>query len=240
MELVAEGIYRLGSGSHNFYVVTDGDEATVIDGGCSREWSKLIDGLSSIGLSIDAVSALIATHAHADHFGIAKKSSEDGIGVSVHTEEESRALGTYEGRFAVTATELPMYSLRTLRNFLPMLLAGVLKLDHLERVGTFGNGDILDLPGHPVVIHTPGHTEGHSMFHSPERGVLFTGDGLATMNLLGGSPGPQMMDRRFHHNPDQARASLKKIESLDADLLFPGHGRPWSGSPAAALIMIGP
>lgn len=239
MEQVADGIYRLGTSSHNFYVLTQGDQATIIDGGCSREWSRLVDGLESIGLSMDAVAGLVATHAHADHFGIAKRAVAGGVEVSVHHEEESRALGTYQGRFAVAPTELPIFSLRTWRNFIPLILAGVMKLDLLDRVGTFGDGDRLDLPGNPVPAHTPGHTEGHTMFHCPEAGVLFTGDGMATMDLLGKSVGPQMMDDRFHLDPVQARASLKRVEGLDADLLLPGHGRPWSGSPAAALIMIG-
>lgn len=238
MELVADGVYRLGTGSHNFYVVTDGDEATVIDGGCSREWPKLIAGLDSIGLSLDSVSALVATHAHADHFGIAKRASDEGIEVRVHEGEETRAIGTYEGRFAVTPTELPILSLRTWRNFFPLIMAGIMRMDHLERVGTFRDGDRLDVAGNPVSVHTPGHTEGHTMFHCPQVGVLFTGDGMATMNIIGNSVGPQMMDDRFHQNPDQARASLSRIEGLDADLLLPGHGRPWSGSPSAALIMI--
>ncbi len=239
MELVADGVYRLGSGSHNFYVLTDGDEATVIDGGCSREWPKLVRGLKSVGLSVDSVSGLIATHAHADHFGIAKKATENKIDVSVHEDERSRAVGTYTGRFAVTATELPIYSLRTWRNFLPLVLAGVMNLDHLDRVGTFRDGDRLDLPGSPVAVHTPGHTEGHSMFYCRDRGILFTGDGLATMNLLGNEVGPQMMADRFHLDPAQARTSLRRIDGLDADLLLPGHGRPWSGPPAAALIVMG-
>ncbi len=238
MEQVADGVFKLGSRDHNFYLLKEGDEATVIDAGCSREWKVLNDGLQSVGLSLDSVAGVVATHAHADHFGLAKKAQDAGVDVMVHEDEEERAVGTYTGRFAVTATELPMFSIKALRNFLPMIWAGVLTLDHLETVGTFADRDRLDLPGNPVAVHTPGHTEGHVMFHCKDKGILFSGDGLVTMDLLGDRTGPQVMDKRFHLDADLARTSLGRIRDLDADLILPGHGRPWSGSPQAALVML--
>lgn len=238
MQQVADGVFRLGSKGHNFYILRDRQEATIIDAGCSREWSKLIRGLESNGLTLDSVAGVIVTHSHADHFGLAKRAADEGLEVSVHEDEESRALGTYTGRYGVSAGDLPILRLPTLKNFLPIVLAGVMTLEYLERVATFSNGDRLDLPGHPRVIHTPGHTEGHTMFHCPEKGILFTGDGLVTMDLIGTSVGPQMMDKRFHQNQNRAWKSLARIQHLDADLLLPGHGDPWAGSPAAALIMI--
>ena len=168
------------------------------------KWSKFEKGLAELGLSLESISAVIATHAHADHFGLAKQASDHGLRVSVHADEETRALGTYKGRFAVDASELPKFNIHALRTFIPMLLAGVSKLDHVDAVNTFGDGEHLDLPGHPVPIHTPGHTEGHAMFHCEALGLLFTGDGLSTMDLLGPDRGPQMMEERFHLDSTQA------------------------------------
>ena len=107
--------YSLGTGGHNFYVIRDGDEATIIDAGCSREWRKLVRGLASIGLALEAVAGIVATHAHADHFGFAKKAGEQGLPVAVHESEETRALGTYTGRFAVSASELPFFNVSALK-----------------------------------------------------------------------------------------------------------------------------
>lgn len=239
MKEVAAGIYVLGTRGHNFYVLRDGDEATIIDAGCSGEWSKLTDGLRSVGLSLDAAAGVIATHSHADHFGLARRAMQEGLSVSVHADEESRALGTYKGRYAVPASEVPRFNLHALRNFLPMVRAGVMKLDHLDEVATFGDAETLDLPGSPVVIHTPGHTEGHVMFHCPRYGLLFTGDGIITMDVIGPGSGPQLIEQRFNLDHAQALASLDRIVGLDAELLLPGHGPAWRGTPAAAVALAG-
>lgn len=235
---IAKGTYSLGTRGHNFFILRDGDEAIVIDAGCSREWPKLVKGLESIGLPLEAVTGVVATHSHADHFGFAKKATKKGLPVSVHEAEETRALGTYTGRYAVSASDLPIFNLHALRTFLPMNLAGVMRLEHLDTVGTFQDGDRLDLPGQLVAVHTPGHTEGHTMFHSPERGLLFTGDGLITMDLIGPSTGPQMIERRFNLDHEQAMSSLDRIVALEANLLLPGHGDPWTGSPAEAVALV--
>ena len=235
MRQVADSVHALGSRGHNYYLVRDGDEVTMVDAGCSREWGKLVEALAELGLSVDAVSGVVATHSHSDHFGLARRASDEGIDVHVHEDEESRALGTYEGRYAASPGDIPMFRIHTLRNMLPMVLAGVMSLDHLETVGTFRDGETLDLPGRPTAIHTPGHTEGHAMFHLPDLGVLFTGDGLVTMDLLGSGTGPQPMPETFDLDHAQALASLDRIEGLEASLLLPGHGRPWRTSPMEAV-----
>ncbi len=235
MKQVADSTYVLGTRSHNFYIMKEGEEATIIDAGCSREWGKLISALETIGLALSKVAGVIATHAHPDHFGLADRAATRGVHVSVHRDEESRARGTYEGRFAVTASELPMFRLHSLLNFIPLLLAGINNMQHIEDVETFHDGDTLDLPTNPVALHTPGHTEGHAMFHVPQRGLLFTGDGLITMDMLGPARGPQMIDSRFNLDHEQALESLDRITPLEAALLLPGHGQPWSGEPSEAV-----
>ena len=235
MEQVADTVFALGSEGHNFYLVVEDGEATMIDAGCSGEWKSLTRALDRLGLGIDAVAGLVVTHSHTDHFGLAHRAQSEGIDVRVHRDEEHRALGTYTGDYQVKATQLPFYNIWALRTFLPLLGAGGLRIRRLTSVGTFSHGEQLDLPGHPVAIHTPGHTEGHAMFHLPEVGILFTGDGLITMDVLGPSKGPQMIERRFNHDHVAAWRSLERIVDLDAELLLPGHGPPWEASPAEAI-----
>ena len=119
-----------------------------------------------------------------------------------------------------------------------MIRAGVMKLSFVDQVDTFTDGEQIDLPGNLTAIHTPGHTEGHVMFHCPDRGILFSGDGVITMDLIGKAKGPQMIEKRFNLDNEQALASLDRIVDLEADLLLPGHGEPWKGQPAAAVALV--
>lgn len=226
MELVIDGIHRLGTKAHNFYVLTDGGKATVIDAGCTKELPTLVDGLGSIGLGLDDVEALVITHAHADHFGFAAEAAAKGTAVKVHEDERTRANGTYDGRFAISTSELRFGRLATWRNFLPMMRLGITGLTHTDDVETVIDGEVLDLPGRPVVVHTPGHTEGHIAFHCSDLSTTFVGDALASMPLFGGTTGPQMIEDEFHLDPALARESLSRLADLGSGLVLPGHGEP--------------
>lgn len=238
MRQVADDIHVLGTWGHNFYLIIEDGEATLIDAGCSGEWGKLSAALDAIDVPIESVRTALITHTHADHFGLADRLRSRGIEVAVHEDEHARASGSYTGRFAVTPGELPLFRLRTMRVFLPMVRAGVMKLVHTADVTTFTDGHRFDVPGRPTAIHVPGHTEGHVMYLCADRGVLFTGDGLVTIDLIGPSSGPQVLDRRFNLDHDQTIASLDRIVDVDADLLLPGHGHPWHGSPDHAVALV--
>jgi len=236
MKEIGDRIYRLGSSYHNFYVIEEAGKVTVIDAGGSKEWSKLVDGLAEIGLAPVDVEAVIATHAHADHIGFGRTATEAGLDVRVHEAEEERALGRYQGKSAVGLTDLPLLRIATWRFLLTLMKAGVMKQPPLEAVTTVVDGERLDLPGSPTVVHTPGHTEGHVVFHVPSRSTVFTGDALATRDLLGpATVRPQMMPDIFHNDPALAHRSLERIAALDASLVLPGHGDPYNGSAAAAV-----
>ena len=116
-----------------------------------------------------------------------------------------------------------------------LLRAGITRAPRVKDIETFDDGETLDVPGRPRAIHTPGHTEGHAAFYMEDRGLLFTGDGLVTMNLKGGRRGPQLLAEVFHTDAEQARASLSLMKDLDTNLVLPGHGDPWSGQARAAV-----
>jgi len=227
---VAAGIHRLGSSHHNFYVLAEGGKATVIDAGCSKEWPKLVSGLAEIGLMPTDVEAIIVTHAHADHIGFAPDAQENGLRVQVHEDEETRALGTYEGNPAIKPTQMPLWKPATWSFLIALLKEGILKHPHLDSVETFSDGEVLDLPGQPRVVHTPGHTEGHASFVSGR--TLFSGDAVVMQNLFGRDrTTPFVMQDAFHNDPARVRESVQLLAGVDADLVLPGHGDPFVGSP---------
>ena len=80
----------------------------------------------------------------------------------------------------------------------------------------------LDLKGIRLeVIPSPGHSPGSVALHWPARKALFTGDvlfrdSLGRTDLPGGNGGA-------------LKQSIKALESLDLELLLPGHGEILSG-----------
>jgi glyoxylase-like metal-dependent hydrolase (beta-lactamase superfamily II) len=112
-----------------------------------------------------------------------------------------------------------------------------LQLSTLEpQVATFGDGATLDVPGSPRVILVPGHTPGSAALHVSARGTLFAGDTLATLNVVNGHTGPQIAP--FGSDQALALASLSRLEGIDAQLVLPGHGLPWTGGVPAAIAAV--
>ena len=234
---VAEGVHRLGSRLINYYLVEDGDALTLIDAGIPGYRRDLDSTLAALGRSPGDIQAIVLTHAHADHIGIAEKlRAEAGVPVYVHRADEELAHTRKEPKRE--------------RSFLPYLRHGaalglIAHMAHngfppkIAEVTTFGDRDILDVPGRPVAIPTPGHTEGHVSIHLPDRGVLFAGDALNSRNPMTGRMGPQIMPGCVNLSSAQALESLSNIESLDAGMLLFGHGEPWTDGTAAAVARAG-
>lgn len=64
------------------------------------------------------------------------------------------------------------------------------------------------------VIHTPGHSKDHTVYHAEKEGWLFSGDLYV---------GEKIKFFRIDENIDQQIDSLKKIAELDFDILFCSH-----------------
>jgi glyoxylase-like metal-dependent hydrolase (beta-lactamase superfamily II) len=97
-----------------------------------------------------------------------------------------------------------------------------------------GDRLLADVPGRPRVVALPGHTPGSVGYLFADRGLLFTGDALVTYDGITGHHGPTVVSRAFTHDSRTALASLTTLATVDAGLLLPGHGDPFSGTPADA------
>jgi glyoxylase-like metal-dependent hydrolase (beta-lactamase superfamily II) len=64
--------------------------------------------------------------------------------------------------------------------------------------------------------------------------VLASGDALITGHPWSRVSGPQLLPAPFTHSPAEAAAALETVRRLDAGLLLPGHGEPWTGTMAQA------
>jgi glyoxylase-like metal-dependent hydrolase (beta-lactamase superfamily II) len=106
----------------------------------------------------------------------------------------------------------------------------------VREVTTYADGDVLDLPGRPRVVHVPGHTPGSVAIHVPAVDAVLLGDAMTTRNVLTGVRGPKPAP--FTLDPAQAEESLDRIEALDATWVLPGHGPAWDGGVPEAMRLV--
>jgi glyoxylase-like metal-dependent hydrolase (beta-lactamase superfamily II) len=224
-------VLRLGSKLVNFYAIEEGGRWTLLDAGLPGFQPQL----AANGIQPDAVDAVVLTHAHGDHMGLAERLRQSGARIYVH--EADRELATGGESFGTTEASLWSYARypatwRLLAHFARN--GGGRKPAPVGDVTTFTDGDVLDVPGRPRVIHTPGHTAGHSVFQLGD-GSLVVGDLICSLNPLTGSHGPQLLPRALNRSSAGMLESLGRLEELDVPTIWFGHGEPWSGGIASAV-----
>lgn len=229
---VAPGVHRLGNEMVNFYVVEADGGIVVVDAGLPGFYDQLEAFLRSRGRTVADVDSVLLTHAHNDHVGIAEKVRQAGVPVRIHeADAEMARTGKPHPR---ERSLLPYLRQRATWRLLVMgVRLGALRPVKIAEVAAFGEGE-LDVPGRPRVIHTPGHSPGHVVFHFEAQGALLAGDAVCLFNPLTGRRGPQIMPGGFSLSSEQALESLSRFEQLEG-VLLPGHGDPWTQGIATAV-----
>ena len=236
MDEVTKGVWLVTGTDTNWVLVAEGDEVTLVDAGYPRDLPKVLASLAQIGRVVGDVAAIVLTHAHPDHIGSAERLRRDhGVRVRTFETEAAHARGEVVEQVSELDILRAAWQPRVLLWSLRALLAGGTRVERLSEVATFPAGAALDVPGRLVPVPTPGHTSGHCAFHLPERGVLLAGDALMTAHPTARSAGPQVMPRMFNHDEATTLTSLETLRELDADVVLPGHGPAYRGSPESAV-----
>ncbi|MFF8931368.1 MBL fold metallo-hydrolase [Streptomyces longwoodensis] len=238
---VAPAVDRLGDDVVNFYLVEEPDGLVLVDAGVPAHLDQLRAHLAGSGRSLTDIRAVLLTHGHPDHTGLAHTLQQAGADVWVH---ESDAAILRDGprsalRHAKPERSMLPYLLRrpaAIATPLRLARAGAFTAPATPGVRTFGDDQRLDeVPGAPRAVALPGHTPGSTGYLFPARGLLFTGDALVTHDGLTGHTGPTLVCRGFTHDSRTALTSLDLLDRLDhltdATLLLPGHGEPVTGDP---------
>lgn len=229
---IAEDIHRLGTRWVNFYVIEEGGRLTLIDTGIPGYWNQIPSLLESINRSLNDVSAIVQTHYHSDHIGCTELlRTRSDAAVFIH-ELEAPGLRGEEKPEMLRGLGKVILSPNTFRLMGHFMVRGGMKFPKVKELETYTDDDVLDVPGKPRVLFTPGHSKGHSSLLLESRGILFAGDALVT-RTTSGKEGPSVME--LNADPEQAHQSLDRFDGITADLLLPGHGEPWTDGVSEAV-----
>ena len=204
MRPLAEDFYQLPlmpRSSVNAYVAG----GVLFDAGTSRDAKKILRALEG-----RAVTAHALTHAHPDHQGASHAVCE--------------ALGIPLWCGAADADAMSSGDLRPVMpdNWIARFMRSQAGPAHpVARYLKEG-----DEVGGFTVIETPGHSPGHVVYWRDRDRTLILGDVLNGMNLITTIPGLREPPKVFTPNPQQNRASARKLKDLAPNLVVFGHGPP--------------
>lgn len=206
----------------NAYVVELPSALVLVDAGSPGDTHKILSRLNAFRGK--PLRLIYITHAHLDHYGAAASIQRaTNAPLAIHA-EDARALakgethlGQVRGRGRLTAALMPI-----VRRLFPV---EAITADHVLQDGQ----DLGDFGLSGQVLHTPGHTPGSTSLIVDGR-LAFVGDLFSTF----GKPHTQ---RLYAHDWSEIEKSLERLNALNLEWLYPGHGRrPLSGEQFASLV----
>jgi glyoxylase-like metal-dependent hydrolase (beta-lactamase superfamily II) len=224
-EEIADGVYLVALQASNVYVWESDGLLSMVDTGVPGSADAILDAVEALGLAPEALAEILLTHFHRDHAGSAAElARRTRARVVAHSGDAAIVEGREQPpRPQLTELERPLAE-RLLGNIanLPGPQPEAVKVDRLVDDGetTAGGGKILAIPG---------HTRGSIAVLLPERGVLFTGDSIASTDsapILG----------PFNLNTADAVASVRKQARLDFEIACVGDGRPIVGNAGRKVL----
>lgn len=179
-------------------------------------------GLDSIGLALDRVDSVTATHLHSDHLGLAERiRAASGARIQVH-EAEQRGLDEFAER-GVTVPDLGAWGVPAELHEGIAAIVGRTRPERVTADVLLAHGQLLDIPGRSIrVLHTPGHTPGSLSLLDGD--TLFTGDLVLPTIFPGVGLGGESDDPLADY-----LGSLELVGALGDPLVAPGHGYVFRG-----------
>jgi glyoxylase-like metal-dependent hydrolase (beta-lactamase superfamily II) len=225
---ISPGVHRLEDVYTNWYLLGEGGRLTVLDAGLPADWPQFVSALARLGHSPADVDAVLITHHHRGHTGNAERLRSSGARVLSHPADAPYLRGERKlsDRGIIRYLWRPWYLAYMLR----YVAKGITRTPVIAALDQVADGEVVDVPGSPRVVHAPGHTAGSCALFLEERSLLFTGDALVTLDLARGPrgrKGPQVVRGPHTEDADLAVESLAALAATNARTVLPGHGEPW-------------
>lgn len=234
---VAPGVHRLAHAYVSCYLVEGSSGGlTLVDAGLPASWPLLGRALRTLGRTPEEIQAVVLTHAHFDHVGMAARVRER-TGATVWAELREAYLAAHPYRYAHENVRgiYPLRYPRSIPVLAAMARAGALRVPGVRDTSRLVPGEALEVPGRPVVVLSPGHTWGHCALHLPDRDVLLVGDALVTLDPYTARTGPRIVAGAATADATMALRSLDVLAETGATTVLPGHGEPWTRGIGAAV-----
>lgn len=190
------------------------------------------DGLREAGFGFKDISQIIVTHIHPDHYGLTGRVKQlSGAKLAVHRIEADLIHSRYvnlDGLLGDMARQLRYGGVP--QNDLPQFRGASLWMKQFvapaaPEVRLSGGEKLSNGTFEFEVLWTPGHSPGHICLYEPKRKLLFSGD-----HILPNITSHVGLHPQSGENPlGDFITSMRAIEKLEVNFVFPGHGAVFSG-----------
>lgn len=212
MAKIIQGVYLVDRirGCHVYVIVDNG--ITLVDTGMGGNDKAILSMVKGLGYGPSDIKRIIITHCHMDHIGSLRALRDVSKATVMAGEADADAI---EGTKPMPIPEMPM----PIGLIMP-LLRRMFKSEPVPVDIRLKDGDTIPVLGGLVVVGLPGHSPGNIGLYSPSKKLLFSSD---TLRMRGDE-----FIKPLNYDAEKALslASIKKMGSLDYEIMLSGHNEP--------------
>ena len=195
------------NGNHFVY---RSDSPVLIDTGYISGFDETEDLITRLGVNLPDISLIISTHTHCDHIGGNNRiQQKSGCDIALHK----------VGKYFMDSRDDWSTWWRYYNQ----------EAEFFKCTRSLEDGEMIILGPHQFqVLYTPGHASDGIVLYNRREKILISADTLWQTDMAAMTLRVEGSRALFH-----MLESLQKIEALDVQTVYPGHGRPFHDMPKA-------